>query len=177
MKLIRTIREEDFGRVSTPEKWASYKVRPAARAVLLDETSRIVLMFVSKYGYYKLPGGGVDEGEDLEEALKRELREEVGVTDVEILFELGVTHEYRDQFEIKTENYGFIARKKGEIIEPARTEQEVEDGFRAVWVDSIDQAIKLMEDSKKVVDDSGQMFIVERELTFLKQAKASYFNR
>ncbi len=176
MKLIRTIREEDFGRVSTPEKWASYRVRPAARAVLLDEASRIALMFVAKYGYYKLPGGGVDEGEDLHEALKREVREEVGVTDLEIVSELGVIHTYCDQIEAKAENYGFVARKKGEIVEPARTEHELVDGFQTVWVDDIDQAIKLMEASQQVIDDYGQGFIVERELTFLKQAKANYFN-
>lgn len=34
--------------------------------------------------YYVIPGGGVDEGEDLQEALKRELREELNI-EVEVI--------------------------------------------------------------------------------------------
>jgi hypothetical protein len=36
------------------------KLREASRAVLFDENDMIPLLYVSKYTYHKLPGGGVE---------------------------------------------------------------------------------------------------------------------
>ena len=37
------------------------------------------MMHSLKYDYYKLPGGGIEEGEQLEDTLIREVREESGL--------------------------------------------------------------------------------------------------
>ena len=64
------------------------EVRRGVRAVLLDPDGRILLCrFVKRdYGrvYWATPGGGVEDGEDDEACLRRELREETGLEDVEI---------------------------------------------------------------------------------------------
>ena len=51
--------------------------REAVRAVIIKE-EKILLIYSEKNGDYKLPGGGVEEGETYEEALIREVEEEAG---------------------------------------------------------------------------------------------------
>ncbi len=57
---------------------ATLKIREASRAICFDENNLVPLLFVSKYNYHKLPGGGIDKTENKEQALKRECREEIG---------------------------------------------------------------------------------------------------
>lgn len=59
-------------------------------ASIVDDQGR-VLLIREGYGYYDwdLPGGGVEVGENLDEAIRREVREECGVS-IEILGVVGV---------------------------------------------------------------------------------------
>ena len=50
--------------------------RTAVRGIIQQE--RKLLLVAGKYGDCKFPGGGVESGESLEEALAREIREETG---------------------------------------------------------------------------------------------------
>lgn len=51
---------------------------------------------MTKKFYHKLPGGGVEEGEDIETGLRRESFEEIGCT-IEYIHELGTIEEYRNE--------------------------------------------------------------------------------
>lgn len=69
--------------------------RVSARGIIIDEDN-VYLMFrrriredESVKEYYVIPGGGVEHEENLEEAVKREVREEFSV-DVDIIGYLGV---------------------------------------------------------------------------------------
>ena len=75
----------------------TYEVRKATRTVLLNDSNEIALLYVAKDNYHKLPGGGIEEGESIFTALKREVKEEVGAN-IDILDDIGVIIEYRDGF-------------------------------------------------------------------------------
>ena len=63
------------------------RIRSAARAVVLDPEHRILLVSFEgrEHTVWLTTGGGIDEGETDEEAVRRELREEAGLE----AFELG----------------------------------------------------------------------------------------
>ncbi len=163
MKLLKTI---EFEKVA-PEESAGYGVRQAARAVVFDSEGKVALLFVSVKGYHKLPGGGVEKGESLEEALKRECKEEIGC-EVKITGEIGTTMEFRSLFKIKQESFCYVAEVVGEKGELAFMEDEIEEGFLVKWV-GFDEAIKLLEADQS--SDYQGKFIKIRDLTFLKEVR------
>ncbi len=62
------------------------RIRRATRAVVLDDADRILLV---RFDFpdrtvWATPGGGIDEGETDEDALRRELREEAGLDGFEL---------------------------------------------------------------------------------------------
>jgi 8-oxo-dGTP pyrophosphatase MutT (NUDIX family) len=163
MNILTTIDPLNFG-PGLPEGW---KERRASRAVVLDVQNQVALLFVSKHGYYKLPGGGIEEGEDVVEALKRECLEEIGC-EIEIKQEIGMTIEYRSKFQVRQESYCWLACVKGEKGEPHFEQDEIDDGFQVIW-SSLDEAIRMVEKSNTEEYQSG--FIVPRELILLREAK------
>ena len=52
--------------------------RPSVRGIIIRD-GRIAMMHSCRYDYYKLPGGGIEPGESLEETLVREVQEESGL--------------------------------------------------------------------------------------------------
>jgi 8-oxo-dGTP diphosphatase len=55
--------------------------RVSVKAVIRDEAGQLLLV-KEHFDDWVLPGGGVEEGETMADALKRELKEELGVSNV-----------------------------------------------------------------------------------------------
>ncbi len=166
--IILVLDEHEVDSTVSAENRANYYVRRAARAVLKDEDGKVALMFAGQRKYYKLPGGGIDVGEEVSGAMARELLEETGCT-AEVTGEIGIVEEWRDYDELHQISYAFTAIKKDQIAPPAFTQGELDEGFEVRWVNGIDLAIRLVgaEVSHKDVE---VRFMAQRDVAILKAA-------
>ena len=145
MNLIRTIRQSDVQSGLEEPKDVTYRERLAARAVLMDGDGRVALMHARVSNYYKLPGGGVEEGEDMHLALAREIMEEVGAK-AEVLGDIGRVEEWRqwDNDGMHQVSDAYLARVSGPIGQPEFTEKELAAGFEVYWAQDLHEAIDLV---------------------------------
>lgn len=166
MELLKTIKDSDIG--SAIEAPNSFKERHASRAVVFDKENNVALFHATKKQYHKLPGGGVEKGEDLEAALRRELLEEIGCA-VKNIRPIGVIEEYRNKFGLHQFSHCFIAEVDGEKGKPHLEEGEIAEGFVTEWM-NIEVAIRTVESERAVEDYQGK-FIQMRDLCFLQEAQ------
>jgi len=75
-------------------------LRNAVRAIILKENI-ILMVLLGKTNEYKFPGGGIEENETIEEALKREVLEEIGCNIVKVVKKIGIITEYAIAMEDK----------------------------------------------------------------------------
>lgn len=149
---------------------SAYTKREAARAIVQDAEGKVALLHVSNDGYYKLPGGGIEEGEDRLVALARECEEEIGCA-IEVQGEVGIVIEWRKFQSLFHTSYCYAARVKGEKGVPHFTDSEIDHGFQIVWV-TYDEAVRLMtEGAQTATTKQGKDYIVPRDTAFLKAAR------
>jgi 8-oxo-dGTP diphosphatase len=163
MSVIATINPESL----SPETVATFTVRQAARAVVFREDGRIALLHVKAHAYHKLPGGGIEPGEDIAAALVRECLEEIGC-DIYIGESLGEVHEYRERFTQHQISYCFTARVAGVVGVPKFTEDEQADGFALEWYQP-GEALMILT-SQSPTDYVGQ-FVTFRDTAILQLAQ------
>jgi 8-oxo-dGTP pyrophosphatase MutT (NUDIX family) len=119
--------------------------REAVRGIIKHE-NKLLMVYSSKDGDYKFPGGGVDVGETHEEALVREIREECGAKVINIYSGFGKTIEYDIPIEIEYDvfkmiSYYYVCNVDPILGEKSLDEYEEKLGFEPVWID-IDSAIE-----------------------------------
>ena len=117
------------------------KPKYATRTVLLDQDGRVAIINVTKHGYYKIPGGGVEEREEIRAAARREVLEEAGC-DCAIVERLGQLETEVPVWGMLDISEGFIARVVGEKMQPKYEDWENERGFRIEWFNDLDSAIE-----------------------------------
>jgi len=118
--------------------------RTAVRAVILRGRD-LLLVFSSTVGDYKFPGGGVDDGESHEQALRREVREECGTSLVEFGESLGAVIEYNFAIEtdydvFKMTSHYYFCQAGNDFGTQKLDEYEKDLGFKPVWI-NIEDAI------------------------------------
>ncbi len=91
------------------------KPKYATRTVLFDENGKVAIINVTKHGYYKIPGGGIEDGEDVKAAACREVREEAGC-DCTITDTLGNIETPVPVWDMLGISTGFIATVTGEKL-------------------------------------------------------------
>ena len=144
--------------------------RRAARGIILKD-SKILLLYTKRYNDYSFPGGGVDDEEDLLTGLKRELAEETGAKNVEIISEFGYIDEYRPHYKpeydlIHMLSYFYVCKIADDFEEASLEDYELANGMSSIWID-IHEAIK---HNKEVIESQEESmgFSIERETLALE---------
>jgi ADP-ribose pyrophosphatase YjhB (NUDIX family) len=144
--------------------------RRAARGIIL-KGSKILLLYTKRYNDYSFPGGGVDPEEDLITGLKRELAEETGAKNIEVLSEFGYIDEYRPHYKAEYDlihmlSYFYICKIDDDFEDVALEDYELANGMSSIWID-IHKAIS---HNKEVIacKEASMGFSIERETLALE---------
>lgn len=111
-------------------------------------------------------GGGVEEGEDLLDAIKRELNEELGI-EVEVIQKIGVVSDYYNIIHRHNINNYFLCRVLS-FGDKHMTEDEIESFHLSTLKMTYDEAVSEYEHRKET--KLGRL-VANRELPVLKKAK------
>ena len=142
MNCIRVLVDEDFGLKSV--EFNNPRVRKGARGIIINSDGKIAVFNKASKNEYKLPGGGIDEGENPEEAFKREALEETGC-EIEIINSLGTIEEHKSLDNFKQKSYIFVAKVVNDTHKLNLTQKEKDEGAQLLWVDDT-EALKLITD-------------------------------
>lgn len=104
-----------------------------------------ILMVHCNKGDYKFPGGGIDTGENHEEALSREVREETGCIVDSVLNKIGIVTERNiDTFDeesiFEMTSYYYLCKVTDEQVFQELDDYEKELDFKPIWI-NLDKAI------------------------------------
>ena len=166
MTLLATITDTDLG-FSYTMPAVPEETRTAVRAFLFDDEGRIAYMWSGREAQHKLPGGGVEGNETLEQALQREMWEETGCAIQNVQY-LGYVEEHRGKGAYLQTSHLCIAQVQGEKGVPQFDENERARAFALKWL-TPQQAIQLTV-TENTSPEYGLRFQNAREqklLTFL----------
>lgn len=125
------------------EGWSSSEPRYTSRAIVRNPDGLYAVMYAKKFGLYSLPGGGIEEGENRIEALKREILEETGCS-CDVIEELGYVYENRAHSDYTQYSYYYVVTSNGPLKSMELTDEEIENGTLLLWY-PLDKVISLIE--------------------------------
>ena len=146
--------------------------RNIARAIVYDEKGKFYFVRAERdddFGKATLietAGGGVEQGEDLQTAIQRELKEELGVS-VEIVCKIGVVSDYYNLIHRHNINNYFLC-KVNSFGEKNLTQDEIESFHLSTLQLSFEEAVREYETRKST---RLGILVADRELPVLYRAK------
>ena len=157
------------------EEWPSEYTdqdRQIGRAVVFDNNKNFYFVRANRADDFGLStlietsGGGVEEGEDLLEAIHRELKEELGI-ESEIICKIGVVSDYYNLIHRHNINNYFLCRAVS-FGDKHLTPEEIKDFHLSTLKMTYDEAVSEYE--KRRESRLGRL-VCNRELPVLKKAK------
>lgn len=146
--------------------------RNIVRAIVFDKEMNFYFVRVNRdddFGkgtFIETSGGGVEYNENLDEAIKRELSEELGVK-VKILNKIGIVSDYYNLIHRHNINHYFLCKIE-EFGNPHMTDDEINKFHLKMLVLSYEEALKEYERCK--TNKLGRI-LYNREYPVLKKAK------
>jgi len=143
--------------------------RNATRSIIL-KSEDILMLYTERYHDYSLPGGGLDEGEDIVAGMKRELVEETGAKNISNIQEFGIYEEYRPWYKPDFDvqhmiSYCYTCNIDTDLGDTDYEHYEINNGMKPVWM-NIHQAIAHNEETMAGSEKKG--LSIERETFLLK---------
>lgn len=146
--------------------------RLIVRAIVVDENESYYFVRAIRNDSFingaiiETAGGGVEKGEDLEQAIKRELFEELGAT-VDIICKIGVVSDYYNLISRHNINNYYLCKAKS-FGKTNMTDEEIQDFHLSTLKLTYDEAIAEYE---KCSNTGLGRLIANREMPILKRAK------
>lgn len=123
------------------EGLSSRAPRKTARAIVRNREGLYAVMHSLKFGLYSLPGGGVEDGEEVITALHREILEETGCT-CDRVEELGIVYENRASLDYTQINYYYVVHTE-HVGENRLTDAEINNKTLLEW-HTFDDMVRLI---------------------------------
>ena len=142
-------------------------IRPSVRSIIIKE-NKVAMVHSLKYNYYKFPGGGIEEGENHNQALIRETLEESGLTIIsESIKEYGYVHriqksELYDVF--IQDNYYYLCDVEDKVKTQNLDDYESEEKFTLEFVN----AKEVIDINRKKNHGPKDQNMIEREAKILE---------
>ncbi len=142
--------------------------RLTARAIVKNQDGLYAVMYAEKFKLHSLPGGGVEDGEDVLTTLRREVYEETGCVCDEIK-ELGIVSENRASLDYTQINYYFVVTTTHKPGETHLTEAEQSNHTEVQW-HTFDEMVRLI--NVQEFDRVQAKYLKARDAAALKEYAA-----
>lgn len=139
--------------------------RLTARAIVRNQDGLYAVMYSDKFKLHSLPGGGVEDGEDVLTALHREVYEETGCVCDEIK-ELGIVAENRASLDYTQINYYYVVTTTHQPGENHLTESEQASQTVVQW-HTMDEMVRLINEQE--FDRIQGKYLKARDVAALKE--------
>jgi ADP-ribose pyrophosphatase YjhB (NUDIX family) len=167
MNLLRTFIHPNLDLTSESKLYE----RVTARAIIQNK-DELLMIYTKRYNDYGFPGGGVNLDEDIQETLLREIQEETGALNVQIVSEYGIYEEtlpthYEAYDATHMISHFFICTADRELGESNPESYEIANGSVPVWIPlkmAIEHNLSVM-----VTKENSMGLTIERE-TFVLQS-------
>ncbi len=145
--------------------------RNAVRAIIM-RGNKVLLVYSEKAKEYKFPGGGIEQDEPKDVALRREVQEEVGHLIKSVNEGLGYTDQiyndiYDENIYFYQRSYYYFCEVKDEYVGMKLSGYEIALRFKPAWV-TLDEAIEVNETK---IRENNEFPWTERETYILKLLK------
>lgn len=156
MRLLFDIDMKDY------DKDGTAFIRPSVRGIII-KNGLLAMIHSLKYDYFKFCGGGIENGEDMTQALIRETAEEAGLKVIpESIREYGYVHRIqkgkREDMFIQ-DNYYYICDTENDIDSQNLDDYEAEEKFTLEYV----SAEKVIETNRNADHGDADRIMIERE--------------
>lgn len=139
--------------------------RITARAIVKNQDGLYAVMYSDKFKLHSLPGGGVEDGEDVLTALRREVYEETGCI-CDKIEELGIVAENRASLNYTQINYYYMVTTNHQPGENHLTVSEQANRTVVQW-HTFDEMVRLINEQE--FDRVQGKYLKARDVAALKE--------